>query len=175
LHDDATLLTPDGLLFTMPACLSFASPIGRLAVRASAEAVVEVSFDGTCTGDSGTGDTPSALCVQARDEIQAYLAGRRIEFTVPVTPRGTPFQQEVWRLMGEIPYGETRTYGDLAAATGEPGAGQAVGLACGANPIPLVIPCHRVVASNGLGGFGGGVDRKRWLLDLERGQRRLRL
>lgn len=162
----------------MTFCLSFDSPIGRLAVRADDEAVVEVRFDGACapaSSGSPASGSPAAreLCERTRRELTDYLAGRRRDFTVPVTPHGSPFQLAVWQAMSAIPYGETRTYGDLAAKIGEPEAAQAVGLACGANPIPLIIPCHRVVASNGLGGFGGGLDRKRWLLDLERGQARL--
>jgi methylated-DNA-[protein]-cysteine S-methyltransferase len=153
----------------MTFCLSFDSPVGRLAVRADDEAVVEVRFDGVCAADAPS----SPLCERTRDELTAYLAGRRRDFTVPVVPRGTSFQRAVWQAMCEIPYGETRTYGDLAATVGEVDAAQAVGLACGANPIPLIVPCHRVVAANGLGGFGGGLDRKRWLLALERGQTRL--
>ncbi len=157
----------------MTFCLSFDSPIGRLAVRADEEAVVEVRFDGVCAPELPSSAAAQALCERTRDELASYLAGRRTDFTVPVAPRGTSFQRAVWQAMSEIPYGETRTYGDLATTVGEADAAQAVGLACGANPIPLIIPCHRVVAAKGLGGFGGGLDRKRWLLELEGGQARL--
>ena len=90
-------------------------------------------------------------------------------FDIPLAPRGTPFQQRVWQLLVQIPYGRTTSYGALARELGSPEASRAVGLANGRNPIAIVIPCHRVVGSDGsLTGYGGGLDRKRWLLDLER-------
>lgn len=158
------------------ACLEFDSLVGRLSIRADDDVVTEVKFDGSCDEgrrEGGSGNGSRALCEQARAEIEEFLAGEREIFTVPFRAAGTDFQQAVWWQMCQIGYGATRTYGELAAGVGEPGAGQAVGLACGANPIPLIIPCHRVVAANGLGGFGGGVDRKVWLLGLEQGQGRL--
>jgi methylated-DNA-[protein]-cysteine S-methyltransferase len=98
----------------------------------------------------------------------AYLQGRLRSFDLPLAPAGTPFQRQVWEGMAKIPYGATQSYGELARKVKNPGATQAVGSACGANPIPLIIPCHRVLAAAGrLGGFGLGLDAKRWLLDLE--------
>ncbi len=105
---------------------------------------------------------------QAIHELDAYFAGRLHRFTVPVRFSGTHFQQTVWQAMQEISYGETKTYGELAGAAGSPKAARAVGNACAANPVTIIVPCHRVLAQNGLGGFGGGIDTKRWLLDLER-------
>jgi methylated-DNA-[protein]-cysteine S-methyltransferase len=102
------------------------------------------------------------------DQLDAYFAGELIGFTVPLAPRGTDFQQRVWAALLEIPYGQTQSYGQLAERIGSPGAARAVGLANGKNPIGIVIPCHRVVGSNGnLTGYGGGLDRKKQLLDLE--------
>jgi methylated-DNA-[protein]-cysteine S-methyltransferase len=104
----------------------------------------------------------------AADQLDAYFAGTLTCFTVPLSPRGSGFQQRVWAALQQIPYGETETYGELAARIGSPGAARAVGLANGKNPIGIVIPCHRVVGSNGnLTGYGGGLDRKKQLLDLE--------
>ena len=94
-------------------------------------------------------------------ELLEYLDGKRRDFSLPLDVRGTPFQRRVWEALVEIPYGETRSYGEIAAAIGQPGASRAVGLANGANPIPLVIPCHRVIAAGGrIGGYGGGVRLK---------------
>ena len=102
------------------------------------------------------------------DQLDAYFAGELTGFTVPLAPRGTKFQQRVWAALLEIPYGQTQSYGQLAERIGSPGAARAVGLANGKNPIGIVIPCHRVVGSNGsLTGYGGGLARKKQLLDLE--------
>jgi AraC family transcriptional regulator of adaptative response/methylated-DNA-[protein]-cysteine methyltransferase len=106
---------------------------------------------------------------ELRVQLDEYFAARRREFTVPLVYPGSPFEQQVWSELLRIPYGETRSYEDLARATGRPGASRAVGRANGANRIAVVIPCHRVVNKNGdLGGYGGGLWRKRILLDLER-------
>ena len=98
-----------------------------------------------------------------------FLAGERIEFTVASrATRGSDFERAVWTAIAEIPYGQTRSYGEIARAVGEPGAAQAVGLACNRNPLPIIVACHRVIGANGkLVGFGGGLHRKRWLLALE--------
>ncbi|HOX04957.1 MAG TPA: methylated-DNA--[protein]-cysteine S-methyltransferase [Planctomycetota bacterium] len=104
-------------------------------------------------------------------ELRAYLAGRRTRFTVPVDPEGTAWQRRIWAAMRRIPWGEVRTYGELARMAGRPGAARAAGAACGANPILIVTPCHRVVAADGLGGFGRKarrLDLKRMLLGIER-------
>jgi methylated-DNA-[protein]-cysteine S-methyltransferase len=106
-------------------------------------------------------------------QLAGYFAGERTAFDLRLRPVGNEFQLAVWRLMTEIPYGETRSYGDLARRLGDRTLAQAVGAACGRNPLPVVVPCHRVVGADGsLVGFGGGLGRKRFLLDLEqRGQR----
>jgi methylated-DNA-[protein]-cysteine S-methyltransferase len=112
-------------------------------------------------------DTPFA---EATAQLQAYFAGELKEFTIQLRLHGTPFQQAVWDQLRRIPYGETRSYGDLADALGNPGASRAVGLANGKNPIGIIVPCHRVVGANGsLTGYGGGLDRKQRLLDFESG------
>jgi methylated-DNA-[protein]-cysteine S-methyltransferase len=104
----------------------------------------------------------------AADQLDAYFAGELTTFDLPIAPHGSQFQQRVWAALQEIPYGETESYGELAQRIGSPGGARAVGLANGKNPIGIVIPCHRVVGSDGsLTGYGGGVDRKRQLLDLE--------
>ncbi len=107
-------------------------------------------------------------------QLRAYFAGELETFDLPLAPAGTPFQLSVWRRLCEIPYGETISYGELARRLGNPNASRAVGLANGANPIPIVIPCHRVIGSNGkLTGYGGGLPIKEKLLALERRQLRL--
>ena len=103
-------------------------------------------------------------------ELAEYFAGSRKQFDIPLAPRGTPFQLDVWRTLQRIPYGETRCYEEIARTIGRPTATRAVGAANGANPIPIIIPCHRVIGKNGsLTGFGGGISVKRRLLDLECG------
>lgn len=102
-------------------------------------------------------------------ELEAYFAGGLTEFTVPLASAGTPFQQSVWDALRAIPYGETVSYGQLADRIGRPKAVRAVGLANGRNPVSIIVPCHRVIgADGGLTGYGGGVERKRYLLDFER-------
>ncbi|MFF7800015.1 methylated-DNA--[protein]-cysteine S-methyltransferase [Streptomyces olivaceus] len=106
----------------------------------------------------------------AEEQLEAYFAGELKEFGLPLRLTGTPFQRTVWDQLRKIPYGETRTYGQLADALGNPAASRAVGLANGRNPIGIVVPCHRVIgASGGLTGYGGGLERKQRLLDFERG------
>jgi AraC family transcriptional regulator of adaptative response/methylated-DNA-[protein]-cysteine methyltransferase len=108
------------------------------------------------------------------EQLDEYFTGQRERFDLPLAIRGTPFQEQVWRALLEIPYGATWSYRDVATRIGLPGATRAVGTANGMNRIAIVIPCHRVVNADGkLGGYGGGVWRKQFLLDLERGQRRL--
>ncbi len=113
---------------------------------------------------------PTPLADEAARQVRAYLAGQRREFDLPLAPRGTDFQRAVWEQVSAIPYGRTRTYGEIAAALGRPGSARAVGAAVGRNPIWLAIPCHRVVGKGGaLTGYAGGLERKAFLLALERG------
>ena len=102
------------------------------------------------------------------DQLTEYFSGKRQTFELELAPRGTPFQLAVWNALLAIPYGDTISYAELARRIGKPAAVRAVGAANGANPIPVIIPCHRVIGSNGtLTGYGGGIERKQWLLALE--------
>lgn len=104
------------------------------------------------------------------DQLNAYFQDELTEFDLPLRLAGTPFQRSVWHQLQQIPYGETRTYGELAKALGKPNASRAVGLANGKNPVSIIVPCHRVIGANGdMTGYGGGLDRKRRLLDFEQG------
>ncbi|MDR2698180.1 MAG: methylated-DNA--[protein]-cysteine S-methyltransferase [Candidatus Methanoplasma sp.] len=105
---------------------------------------------------------------EAASQIDEFLTGKRTDFDLPLKIEGTDFQKSVWNELRKIPYGETASYKDIAEGIGRPNASRAVGSACGANPIPLIIPCHRVITSDGgLGGFGGGLALKRRLMDIE--------
>jgi methylated-DNA-[protein]-cysteine S-methyltransferase len=120
------------------------------------------------------GSGSSTLLGRATQQLTEYFAGQRRDFDLPIAPAGTAFQHEVWRVLMTIGYGETRTYGDIAAQLGDRGASRAVGNAVGRNPLPLLIPCHRVIGSDGsLTGFAGGIAAKRYLLAMEQGQQGL--
>ena len=139
------------------------SDIVNLAVTVADGAVTEIRLHSRATRPP---ETP--LERQVARELSEYLAGARSHFTFQVAPSGTDFERRAWRALQQIPYGATRTYGEIAAHLGRPGAARAVGSANHKNPIPIVIPCHRVVAANGgLGGYGGGLRLKQKLLDLE--------
>jgi methylated-DNA-[protein]-cysteine S-methyltransferase len=140
------------------------SPIGPLTVDTDADVVTGVRF----------GAPPDAVLSVGADgavvaEFAAYFAGTSTGFTVPVEiRRGSEFERAVWAELARIPYAEMRTYGEIARAVGDAGAARAVGTACNRNPVPVIVPCHRVVGAGGkLVGFGGGLDRKRKLLELE--------
>ena len=138
------------------------SPVGILRLSGSDEALSEVRL----VAEPGPEEQPEALS-QTVKELCAYFAGSLREFTVPTQPLGTKFQQAVWEALKTIPYGEVRTYAQVAAMIGKPKAARAVGQAVGANPCLILIPCHRVVAAGGIGGFSSGVEVKRQLLALE--------
>lgn len=117
-------------------------------------------------GCGGTDASP--LLVEAEKQLSEYFAGTRREFALPLAPVGTEFQRKVWDALRTIPYGETRSYGEIAAQIGNPKAGRAVGMANNRNPLPILIPCHRVIGADGtLVGYGGGLDVKSALLELE--------
>ncbi len=119
--------------------------------------------------DVALGERDDTVAADAVAQLVEYFAGERTEFTVALAPRGTDFQRAVWRELEAIPCGQTRSYGEVAAALGRPGAARAVGAATGRNPISIIVPCHRLVGSSGtLTGYAGGVEKKRWLLDHER-------
>jgi len=149
------------------------SPVGPLFLAASAKGLVRLEFE------SRVMPIKSKL-IELREserslapylhELEQYFAGKRRDFSFSLDLRGTPFQLQCWHALLSIPYGETRTYGDLARSIGHPHAFRAVGMANNRNPVAIVVPCHRVIASDGsLCGYGGGLETKRWLLDLERG------
>ncbi len=143
---------------------SLASPVGRLYIEERDGALVSLDW----SARPETGHSP--LLVEAVRQLDAYFEGKLRMFDLPLRPEGSDFRQRVWRAMAGIPYGETRTYGDLALVTG--GSPRAVGGACGANPLPILLPCHRVLATGGgLRGYSGagGLATKRILLDIESG------
>jgi methylated-DNA-[protein]-cysteine S-methyltransferase len=141
--------------------LSVETPIGPLTILAENEALVAVEWRDRKAHDE------SALLRDAARQLAEYFAGTLKRFDLPLAPAGEPFDQRVWKLMAAIPYGETRRYGELAL--GLEAEAQAIGVSCGRNPLPIFIPCHRVVAHNGLGGYSGGkgTETKRRLLVLE--------
>ena len=139
-------------------------PLGKLVIGWEAETVVSLKL----TDCAVQYHCPSPVSDLAAQQIAAYLAGIRREFDFPVSLSGTPFQMKVWDALLRIPYGETRTYGEIAASIGNPKAARAVGQAANCNPIWIAIPCHRVVGTNrNLTGYAGGLDMKQALLDLE--------
>jgi methylated-DNA-[protein]-cysteine S-methyltransferase len=141
--------------------LAIDSPLGRLALREVDGRIVAVSW-------RNAPQDPSPLLEEAVRQLEAYFAKQLTRFDLPLAPAGSDFQKQVWSAMCAIPFGQTRTYGDIAAELGAPA--QAVGAACGSNPIPVIIPCHRITAAGGrFGGYSGagGVRTKRFLLDLE--------
>lgn len=151
--------------------------IGRLRLVASDQHWLRLQLPNACAqpADPGWRAAPGLLPA-AVEQLHAYLEGRRQDwdpdgFDLPCRWQGTPFQQQVWQALQAIPYGSTLSYGELARRIGRPRAVRAVGAANGANPFPLIAPCHRVIASSGqLHGYGGGLALKRWLLDLEAGR-----
>jgi methylated-DNA-[protein]-cysteine S-methyltransferase len=145
------------------------TPIGPVSVGADPDAVRGVDLRPRQTRF----EPPPAgsLLAESVAQLQGYFAGQRTGFELPVSipdDQGSEFERAVWRELARIPYGEMRTYGEVAAAVGDSGAARAVGTACHRNPVPLLVPCHRVVGAGGkLVGFGGGLPRKRWLLEHE--------
>jgi len=151
----------------MERCCSFDTPVGPLTVAASDTAITAIRF-GVCGPALGSAEALPPLLRQAVEELREYFAGIRRVFSLPLAPEGTPFQQEVWAALREIPYGETRTYGQIAARIGRPRAARAVGMANNRNPVGIVVPCHRVVGVSGaLVGYAAGLRVKRHLLELE--------
>ncbi|MDT0345779.1 methylated-DNA--[protein]-cysteine S-methyltransferase [Streptomyces litchfieldiae] len=146
------------------------SPLGELTAVAEDGALIALYFEGHLRmPDPATfGPRTDEGFGEVRRQLAAYFAGELTRFDLPLAPRGNAFQQSVWRLLREIPYGERRSYGALAQELGDPALAQAVGMANGRNPVSIVIPCHRVVGADGaLTGYAGGLHRKRFLLDLE--------
>jgi methylated-DNA-[protein]-cysteine S-methyltransferase len=154
------------------------SPAGRLFLAASAKGLVRLEFEAhklKSAVSTELRESRSVLDPYLR-ELDEYFAGERREFSFPLDLRGTEFQLACWRALLKIPYGETRSYRDIAQAIGHPNACRAVGMSNNRNPIAIVVPCHRVIASSGsLCGYGGGLDIKRKLLDLEQAKVQLEL
>jgi methylated-DNA-[protein]-cysteine S-methyltransferase len=156
----------------MTNAISMKTPIGVLEIEGDDEAITLISLPKASTKPtaplvSDKTAMPAAVA-GAVTQLEEYFAGERTEFDLPLELEGTPFQKDVWLALGEIPYGKTISYAELATMVGRPTAFRAVGQANGANPIPIVLPCHRVLASGGgIGGYGGGLDMKRQLLALE--------
>ncbi|MFC2991203.1 methylated-DNA--[protein]-cysteine S-methyltransferase [Halomonas tibetensis] len=145
----------------------FASPLGEILLCADPAGLRQLILTAEeLTDPEGARRDDDAL-IDAREQVLAYLDGRRRSFSLPLAPGGSDFQRQVWAALLRIPWGETRTYGELARRLGREGAARAVGAANGANPLPLLIPCHRVVAASGLGGYSGGLALKRRLLEME--------
>ena len=156
-----------------------ASPIGPLTLVADGGALTAVYMEnhkrgpapetlGPLVSDNDAAGAGALVLARTRDQLGEYFAGERRDFTLPLAPAGNPFRQRVWTLLLEIPYGETRTYGDLARQLGDKNLAQAVGAANARNPVSIIIPCHRVVGAAGaLTGYAGGLPRKRHLLGLE--------
>jgi methylated-DNA-[protein]-cysteine S-methyltransferase len=143
------------------------APIDALGVAVDESGICRVQFGGVPPNAAVA--APDEVLGRAADELTRYFAGEDVAFTVPLSVRGgSEFERAVWRALYAIPYAEMRTYGQIAATVGEPDAARAVGTACNRNPIPVIIPCHRVVGADGkLVGFGGGLWRKKVLLELE--------
>jgi methylated-DNA-[protein]-cysteine S-methyltransferase len=153
------------------------SPVGELLIAADESGLTTIRFEQSRHGrEDAAAWTPAAEATgaaarvlrAAREQLDAYFAGEITTFDLPLGPSGTTFQQRVWSRLREIPFGETISYAELAHRVGDPRAVRAVGGANGRNPLPIVVPCHRVIGADGsLTGFGGGIDRKRWLLEHE--------
>jgi len=154
----------------------FDSPVGRLLIAGDGEALRHIAFPGAKEPrrpGPGWNESTEGVVASAVAQLREYFAGQRRDFDLPLAPEGTVFQRRVWRALQSIPYGETISYAELAKRTGNPKAARAVGSANGKNQIPIVIPCHRVIAADGtLGGFGGGLETKRRLLAIESGGNR---
>ncbi|HEY6403722.1 MAG TPA: methylated-DNA--[protein]-cysteine S-methyltransferase [Blastocatellia bacterium] len=146
------------------------SPVGALILTSNGEAINGLFMEKHKGGPKPIGDwiRDDALFREAADQLKAYFTGELIEFDLPIATGGAPFQQRVWTELRKIPYGSTISYGELARRIGNPKASRAVGAANGDNPISIIIPCHRVIGSNGkLTGYGGGIERKKFLLEFE--------
>ena len=143
----------------------YSFPIGSVTVGYEDDAVVSLKI----SPSAGVSDNPSLFSDQVAMELQEYFEGKRTRFTFPLCLDGTDFQKAVWQALLGIPYGQTRTYSQVAAAIGRPKASRAVGIACSKNPIWIAVPCHRVIGkNNALTGYAGGLDLKQKLLNLEK-------
>lgn len=148
-----------------PRTHTFGTPIGIIRLAEERQAIVHIALTDRCEAPS----SPTPLLLETERQITEYLNGARRQMDFAIRMEGTPFQLRVWQALQQIPYGSTRSYGELAALLGNPGASRAVGMACNKNPLLLIVPCHRVIGANGrLTGFACGLDIKRHLLSLEK-------
>lgn len=155
------------MILNMEHAKLYASPLGNIALFEEAGQITRLLFCEAAAPDAVYSDT--ALLNEAMSQLNEYFCGKRQDFTLPIRLEGTPFMQSVWAEMQSIPYGKTISYKDLALRSGYKKAYRAVGMACNRNPLPIIIPCHRVIGSNGsLTGYGGGLDKKVALLELEK-------
>ncbi len=151
----------------------YLSPIGQLLIVGDGENIQKILFpnDRRPTEPESDWQQNDAVFAEFTEQLDAYFGGKLQRFDVPLAPDGTQFQRAVWDALLDVEYGETRSYRDIASAIGKPSASRAVGAANGANPIPIVIPCHRIIGANGtLTGFAGGLHTKHWLLSHEAGE-----
>ncbi len=147
------------------------SPIGPLTLTSDGSSLTGVYFEGRGgpPGHDPDWERDDSRLRTATEQLEEYFAGERSTFQLPLSPQGSPFQRKVWDALVRIPFATTLSYGELACRIGLPGAARAVGQANGSNPLAVIVPCHRVIGSNGrLTGYGGGKERKRWLLNFER-------
>ena len=143
------------------------TPIGTVGIVENGRAITDILFEEQLPGHAVRHTT--LLLERAAKQLDEYFAGKRTSFDLPLEPEGTPYRKKIWQVLTEIPYGQTMTYGEIARRTGNPQASRAVGGANHHNPIPIVIPCHRVIGAGGkLTGYAGGLPRKEFLLALER-------
>jgi methylated-DNA-[protein]-cysteine S-methyltransferase len=143
------------------------SPVGRLVLESDENVLIGVWLRSDARMAGGSGHDAPPVLKETVTQLEEYFARQRTEFDIPMELDGTSFQKEVWAELSRIPYGQTISYGELARRVGRPKGPRAVGQANGRNPIAIIVPCHRVLASNGIGGYGGGLPMKRALLAVE--------
>lgn len=147
--------------------------IGPISIEDNGFALTKISFEDSSKDES---IEKSRLAEMALEQLNEYFSGIRFEFSLPIAPAGTPFMQDVWQALEAIPYGELRTYGDIAGQIGRPKAVRAVGMANNKNPLPIIIPCHRVIGVSGkLVGYAGGVEKKEKLIALENENKKMKI
>ena len=144
------------------AALTMKTPVGEITIEEKDGSITRI-YPGVTEAWGN-----ASVLIKAKQQLEEYFSGKRKTFDLPLAPTGTEFQQKVWQALLDIPYGKTATYGELAEAVGNPKAARAVGMALNKNPIPIIIPCHRIVGKNGtLTGFAWGIEAKKYLIILE--------
>lgn len=149
--------------------IRYESPVGRISIADDGEHITDIFFGKPGSLQTHFKDRETKLNRRAQTQLEEYFEGKRTEFDLPLKMEGTPFQVSVWEALQKIPYGETRSYRDIAEEIGNPNSYRAVGLANNKNPLSVIVPCHRVIGANGdMIGYGGGLNKKRRLLELEK-------